>query len=55
MLIENWAHRLQNLFINATPGTAAGSIAPTAQFQNLYSPLANLTTFDVNVTCCCTI
>src|SRR5207253_7517276 len=37
-----------NLFVSATSGTIS-DIVPTAQFQNVYTPLANLTTFDVEV------
>lgn len=49
MLAQRMGKPVSNLFINTLPGTAAGSVSPTAQFQNLYTPLANLTTFDVNV------
>lgn len=36
-----------NLFANADPGDASGSVAPSAQFQNVFTSVANLTTFDV--------
>lgn len=49
MLVETLGTPVTNLFISSVQGTAAGSIAPLAQFQNLYAPLANLSTFDVNV------
>jgi hypothetical protein len=51
MLVEKLGTPVTNLFVNATTtqGMAMGAIAPNAQFQNLYAPLANLTTFDVDV------
>ena len=49
MLAQRLGTPVTNLLINTMPGTAAGSVAPTAQFQNLYLPVANLTTIDVNV------
>ena len=49
MLVERLGTPVTNLFINTMQETAAGSVAPTLQFQNLYTPLANISTFDVNV------
>lgn len=51
MLVEKLGMPVANLFVNATAtqGMAAGAVAPNAQFQNLYTPLANLTTIDVDV------
>ncbi len=49
MLTERLGTPVTNLFVNMTPGTAANSVAPSLQFQNLYVPLANISTFDVNV------
>ncbi len=49
MLVERLGTPVTNLFLNPAQGTAAGSVAPTAQFQNLYLPLANISTFNVNV------
>lgn len=36
-----------NLFANTDPGDVSNSVAPLAQFQNVYTTVANLTTFDV--------
>ncbi len=49
MLTERLGTPVTNLFLNMTPGTAMDSVAPSLQFQNLYVPLANISTFDVNV------
>lgn len=49
MLAQKLGTPVENLFLNTAPGTAANSVAPTAQFQNTYVPVADLTTFDVNV------
>jgi hypothetical protein len=49
MLVERLGTPVMNLFLNAVEGTAAGSVAPSMQFQNLYVPLANISTFKVNV------
>ena len=50
MLAERIAPPVENLYISATPGTTSDTTpAPTAQFKNEYVPLADLTTFDVNV------
>lgn len=50
MLVERLGTPVTNLFISATQGTVMSTTpAPNAQFQNLYSPLANITTFDVDV------
>lgn len=48
MLVEKMGTPVQNLFVTANSGTTANPpIVPTAQFQNVFTPLANLTTFDV--------
>ena len=47
-LVERLGTPVMNLFVNANPGTAANSVPPSLQFQNLYTPLANISTFDVN-------
>lgn len=49
MLLEQLGTPVTNLFINAAQGTAAGSVAPPLQFQNRFVPVANFTTFDVEV------
>lgn len=49
MLTEKLGQPVTNLFSNPTQGVTADSTAPSAQFQNLFVPLANLTTFNVNV------
>ncbi len=49
MLVELLGTPVQNLFVNNAQGLAAGGLAPTGQFQNVYTPLANVTTFDVEV------
>ena len=38
-----------NLFSNPLPATAAGSTVPSAQFNGVYTSVANLTTFPVHV------
>ena len=38
-----------NLFANPNPNTTAGGTAPAAQFANIFTPVANLTTVDVRV------
>lgn len=48
MLVERLGTPVTNLFVNMTQGTAADSVPPAMQFQNLYVPLANISTFDVN-------
>ncbi|GMU18914.1 MAG: hypothetical protein AMXMBFR12_01060 [Candidatus Babeliales bacterium] len=48
MLVQEMGTPVENLFVSNTPGTVS-NIVPTAQFQNLLTPLANLTTFDVEV------
>src|ERR1700733_370154 len=50
MLIERMGIPVSNLFISTTQGTAMGAVAPSTQFQDIYTPLANFSTFDVNVT-----
>ena len=49
MLTERLGTPVTNLFLNQNQGTALASVAPSLQFQNLYAPLANISTFDVNV------
>ncbi len=49
MLVERMGTPVTNLFINPMQGTVANSVVPSAQFQNLYAPLANVSTIDVNV------
>lgn len=50
MLTERLGQPVHNLFANGVnQGTAAGAVAPSSQFQNIFVPLANLTTLDVNV------
>jgi hypothetical protein len=48
MLAEKMGAPVNNLFVSTTSGTTS-DIIPTAQFQNVYTPVANLTTFDVEV------
>lgn len=48
MPVQKMGVPVENLFVTTLPGTVAvPGIVPTAQFQNVYTPLANLTTFDV--------
>jgi hypothetical protein len=50
MLTERLGVPVTNLFSNGeNQGMAAGATAPSSQFQNVFVPLANLTTLDVNV------
>lgn len=49
MLAERLDVPVANLFANPLPGDVAGSQAPVAQFKNLLTPVANLTTLDVKV------
>lgn len=49
MLLEKLGAPVSNLFINTAQGTSEGSTAPPYQFQNQFIPVANLTTFDVEV------
>jgi hypothetical protein len=49
MLAERLGTPVAGLFANPLPGNVTGSVAPVAQFKNQFTPVANLTTFDVNV------
>lgn len=49
MLAERLDVPVLTLFANPLPGDVAGSQAPIAQFKNLLTPVANLTTLDVKV------
>ncbi|BDC34631.1 hypothetical protein Noda2021_05890 [Candidatus Dependentiae bacterium Noda2021] len=49
MLAERLDVPVTTLFANPLPGDVAGSVAPIAQFKNLITPVANLTTLDVKV------
>lgn len=49
MLAEQLGTPVTNLYANILPGDQAGSTAPSAQFQNIFTPVANLTTVDVKV------
>jgi hypothetical protein len=49
MLVEQLGTPVENLLLSDMQGTVAGAVAPTSQFQNLYVPLANISTFKVNV------
>lgn len=50
MLVERLGTPVTNLFVSNTQGIAIMNMpSPTAQFNGVYSPLANLTTFDVEV------
>lgn len=50
MLVERLGTPVNNLFVSNVQGaTIANMPSPTAQFNGVYSPLANLTTFDVEV------
>jgi len=48
MLAEKLGTPVVNLFANPAQGTALGSTVPAAQFQGVYTPVANLTTVSVN-------
>ncbi|CAN5170015.1 hypothetical protein BH09DEP1_BH09DEP1_5710 [soil metagenome] len=48
MPVQRMGVPVENLFVSAMTGTTS-TIVPTSQFQNVYTPLANLTTFDVEV------
>lgn len=49
MLAEKLQSPSVNLFANPLPNNAAGSTAPVAQFNNIFTPVANLTTACVDV------
>jgi len=49
MLTERLGKPVTNLFSDPAQGSIANVTAPSAQFQNLLVPLANLTTINVNV------
>ncbi len=49
MLAQRIAPPVENLYISTVQGMVSNNTPPNAQFQNEYTPLANLTTFDVNV------
>jgi hypothetical protein len=49
LLLERMGTPVSNLFISTAQGSTAGAVAPSAQFQSLYTPLANISTFDVRV------
>lgn len=51
MVVQKMGTPVNNLIVSSTAGTAPQppAIIPTAQFQDVLTPLANLTTFDVEV------
>jgi len=49
MLAQRMTRTVQDLFTNSTPGDVSGSTPPSIQFNNLFTPVANLTTIDVDV------
>lgn len=49
MLAENLTSSSVNLFANPNPGNQNGSTAPSAQFNNHFAPVANLTRTPVTV------
>ena len=49
MIAEQLGTPVNNLFANPNQGDASGSVAPIAQFKNMYTPVANLTTRSVKV------
>lgn len=49
MLAERMGTSVINLFAHPGEGVIAGSTAPSAQFKNLFVPVANLTTLKVSV------
>jgi len=49
MLASKMKHTTESLFANALPGDVSGSTAPPAQFDNMFMPVANLSTVDANV------
>jgi len=49
MLAEKMGTPVTNLYANANANTSSGSTAPSEQFINIFSPVANLTTVDVKV------
>lgn len=50
MVVEKMGTPVNNLFVSTTSGTIPNPVtAPTAQFQDVFTPLANLSTFDVEV------
>ena len=49
MLAERLGVPVINLFAAQTQGNVTGATAPIAQFQNVFTPVANLTTFGVQV------
>lgn len=48
MAVQKMSGPAENLFVSNTQGTTS-TIVPTAQFQDVFTPLANLTTIDVEV------
>jgi hypothetical protein len=48
MLAQKLGTPVANLFVNPLPDDQANSAIPAAQFQNVFTPVANLTTFDVD-------
>lgn len=49
MLAEKLGTPVVNLFSNELEGNQAGSTAPSAQFKNIFTPVANLTTVCADV------
>ena len=49
MLAQKMTTNVQNLFTNTLPGDVSGSVAPPMQFDNEFTPIANISTLDVNV------
>lgn len=49
MLAESMGTLVQNLFAHPGEGVIANSTAPTEQFKNVFTPVANLTTLPVKV------
>lgn len=49
MLAQKMTRTTQNLFTNNQAGDVGGSIAPTAQFDNCFAPVANISTIDADV------
>jgi len=49
MLAQKMTTSVNNLFVNTNAGNTAGSVEPLLQFDNVFMPVANISTVDVNV------
>lgn len=49
MLAQKMTSNVNRLFVNSTPGNVDDSIPVTLQFDNVFTPVANISTIPVNV------